>query len=93
MICPDCSADLEPYATPEGIAPDIHTHWCNDCHVGHILHDGKWISFTATADPYDEFAHLHGDFEQQVGHTLSKEQVVRKGKRNEAEKKEEKANG
>jgi len=36
---------------------------------------------TATADPYDEFAHLHGDFEQQVGHTLSKEQVIRRGKR------------
>jgi|APSaa5957512535_1039671.scaffolds.fasta_scaffold89795_1 hypothetical protein len=39
MICPECADDLEIYPQP-----DIHTHWCEQCGVGFILKDNKWIS-------------------------------------------------
>lgn len=40
MICPECAADLEDYNAP----PDLHTHWCEDCGCGRILHGDTWIS-------------------------------------------------
>ena len=40
MICPECAADLEDYIAP----PDLHTHWCEDCGCGRILHNDTWIS-------------------------------------------------
>ena len=39
-ICPNCAADLEPYP----VENDPHTHWCEMCAVGHILHQGRWVS-------------------------------------------------